>query len=154
MKILFVCTGNTCRSPMAEALFRQMDKEGTHEVRSAGIAACDGLPASANATQILQNRGIHCNHTTKRVNKELIDWADLILTMTFSHKLFLLNQYDEAKEKIFTLKEYVTTEEELETDEKLNWDISDPFGGDLEEYKACAEEIESSLEKLYKLLER
>jgi protein-tyrosine-phosphatase len=154
LNILFVCTGNTCRSPMAEALFKNMIKDGEFEVRSAGLAAIDGQPASQHVTEVLKKRDIAHTHSAKMLDQELIQWADLILTMTFAHKMGILNSYKESHGKVFTLKEYVTEEDELESEEMLNWDIADPFGGDYELYQACADEIEASLQKLIKKLHK
>lgn len=148
MNILFVCTGNTCRSAMAEAMFRTMIQDHDIQVASAGIAALDGSMASENAIKILEDKNIAHDHRAQRVTEELVDWADLILTMTFSHKQVLLNYFPNSIGKVFTLKEYVTEEEELNTDKLLNWDIADPFGGDLETYQKTASEIEENLHKL------
>jgi protein-tyrosine-phosphatase len=139
-RILFVCTGNTCRSPMAEAMFRV--KAGDHlEIRSAGVAAFDGQQASEYARQVLMQRGIEHDHRAQRLNDELINWADLVLTMTKGHKSAILSFFPHASEKVYTLKEYAG----MEGPE----DIADPFGGTLEEYQKCASEIDQALEKLY-----
>lgn len=147
LNILFICTGNTCRSPMAEAMFRHMSS-GDVEVRSAGIAAFDGQAASNHTQQVLKDRNIEQEHRAQRVTAELIGWADLILTMTYSHKMILLDQHKNSHGKVYTLKEYITEEIDLETDELLNWDIADPFGGTLNEYERTAQEIEETLRKL------
>ncbi len=152
MKILFVCTGNTCRSPMAEAIFRNMVGPEEIEIASAGLAAIVGDLASPHAQQVLLNKNIEHQHIAKNVTPELLEWADLILTMTYSHKAILLSHYDQTQGKVYTLKEYVTDESELNTDKLLNWDIADPFGRDYEQYEYAATEIEESLIKLHNKL--
>ncbi|MFC7391866.1 low molecular weight protein arginine phosphatase [Scopulibacillus cellulosilyticus] len=104
--ILFVCTGNTCRSPMAEALLRHKGKD-IFRVKSAGVFAGDGSPAHPNAIKVLKDRNISFDHRSQSINKTLIDWADMIFTMTGNHKNQLCQQYPESIDKTYTLKEYI-----------------------------------------------
>lgn len=133
--ILFVCTGNTCRSPMAAALMDKIAQTQELDVRieSAGIFANDGDMASDNAIKAMIPYGIDLtNHRSQIVTEDLIKQCDLILTMTEAHKMVLEPM---AKGKVFSLSEY--------TGELC--DIPDPYGGDLDEYNECASAIYSAL---------
>ena len=128
MKILFVCTGNTCRSPMAQGIAEKIFGDG-YEINSAGLMAVPGSPASAYAIAVMEEQKIDLkNHKAKLVSKTLLDNADLILTMTENHKLVLNS---ETHNKTYTLGEYAGK----------NISVSDPFGGSLDEYRRCAAEI-------------
>lgn len=114
--ILFVCTGNTCRSPLAEGLCRKMAKElGLDiEVRSAGVAAMDGVAVSRHSSDILQAKGASEGMTASQsVREDTVAWADLILTMTMSHKRSVIQRYPQAVDKVFTLKEYAEDNQQV-----------------------------------------
>lgn len=107
-RILFVCTGNTCRSPMAEGMFRQMAEQAgiRIEVRSAGVAAAGGTPISPQARIVLRDKGIKDELRSDMLDRNLTEWADLILTMTMNHKRFVIERFPDAVTKVHTLKEY------------------------------------------------
>ncbi|MCK8488220.1 low molecular weight protein arginine phosphatase [Paenibacillus sp. MBLB2552] len=109
MRILFVCTGNTCRSPMAEGMLRKLarDRGLDVQVRSAGVAAMKGNTISHHAGAVLRDRGITDAFESTPLYAELADWADLILTLTQGHKRQVVHSFPETADKIFTLKEYV-----------------------------------------------
>ncbi len=132
MNIYFICTGNTCRSPMAEAILASIQLQNV-DVRSAGIYALEGGEMSENAKSVLEAEQISMDHRSKMVNVEDLQWADLILTMTSAHKELVLQSFPDVKDKIFTLKEY--------TAPYTSKDISDPFGGDYHQYEHTFQEL-------------
>ena len=140
MKVLFVCTGNTCRSFMAEAMLKDMlDKRGVDHIKvaSAGIAAMPGASASINAIRVLKDKGVDkSKHGASSLDALTIKDADLILTMTEDHKNAILSVEPSIWDKTHTLKEYADLPDK---------DIRDPFGGSEAVYKNSLEEIQEAL---------
>lgn len=144
--IVFVCTGNTCRSPMAEAIARHVfkDKGFDVEFHSCGIAVFSSEPMSENSIAALKSRDIDSSeHISKPVSKELMEKADLVLAMTRTHKEVLKEDYPEHEEKVHTLIGYVV---------KLDRDVYDPYGRDIEIYNICCQEILFLIDKLFEKL--
>lgn len=137
MNVLFVCTGNTCRSPMAEALLKHRAPADMH-VKSCGITAMSGAPASSQTAEVLREQGIEMNHQASPISKELVQWADIILTMTASHKEIVWSNYPEGRKKTYTLKEFA-----LHADIQI-WNQLEKVYTDLEEKrKCCLEQMDS-----------
>ncbi|KYO65405.1 low molecular weight protein arginine phosphatase [Thermovenabulum gondwanense] len=148
LKVLFVCTGNTCRSSMAAALFKKLAQEKGKdiEIDSCGIAAVDGMPASSEAIQVLKERGIDLSgHRAKKLRENLLN-SDLILTMTKSQRDYILNNFPKLKGRVFVLTEFIN-EGEFE-------DIEDPYGMGIETYKKVADELWNNLQKLIERIEQ
>lgn len=143
MNILFVCTGNTCRSPMAAALLQEMaKKEGMDiEIKSAGIFAQAGQGATQGAIQALKQEGIDIgdSHRARPVSKDLLEEADIILTMSISHKEALISNFNSIGGKLYTLKEYAYG---------VEGDIEDPFGGNLGVYNKTKADIKKALREI------
>ncbi|NOV04439.1 low molecular weight protein arginine phosphatase [Paenibacillus planticolens] len=115
LRILFVCTGNTCRSPLAEGLLRiRVHQEGlAMEVRSAGVSAMTGAPISRNSASLLQEAGFTESISSLAIQASEVKWADVILTMTMGHKRTVIQRFPDAVEKTFTLKEYVEDDHQV-----------------------------------------
>ncbi|KOY83932.1 low molecular weight protein arginine phosphatase [Lysinibacillus sp. FSL H8-0500] len=145
MRILFVCTGNTCRSPMAEVILQHKQLDNL-EVRSAGIYAMPNAQMSPYAQQVLEEAQMPHQHLATQLSKDVIEWADLILTMTITHKDTIIFNYPEAEHKVFTLKEY--------TDEGSLENIVDPYGGNKPLYEATFEELKALIDQLVQKLEK
>ena len=139
-RILFVCTGNTCRSPMAEALFRsaaaeflkcsvwQLREHGV-DVFSAGVAAWENSPASPQSVEVMKDRGLDLTqHLSRQVTAQMIAQSDAVLAMTPRHQAVLQQLSPADSERIWLLG-------------GSGVDIADPFGGSVEEYRQCAGEI-------------
>jgi protein arginine phosphatase len=136
-RILFVCTGNTCRSPMAEAILKNKNIDGI-EVKSSGIFAINGGDASTNAKQVLVENKIEHQHQSNSLTHKEVEWATLILTMTSSHKAAIVVNFPAAAQKTFTLKEFIGKDVDV--------DVSDPFGGDIDMYRNTFNELEKLID--------
>lgn len=154
MKIMFICTGNICRSAMAHRLLEKrledLNKKDI-EVYSCGIYAENGDGSTYNAIEAMKEYNVDLkSHRATNIRNSNIEKMDVILCMTKSHKYAVIQLYPNIKDKVFTLKEYVNYMENAQ-----DVDIPDPWGYDAEVYRHCAEEIsvciELLLQKIYKI---
>ena len=137
-KLLFVCTGNTCRSPMAEMLARTI-LESWAEVSSAGLMALEGQKASPQAIAAMKKRGLDITaHKARRVSAELLERADYIVPMTQYHEQFLKSEFPQIADKVKRLSDWAGLDE----------DIADPYGDPVETYIECMERLNEMLQQL------
>lgn len=152
MIVLLVCTGNTCRSPMAEVMMRQLiaEKLGCTAdeleqrgviVASAGIAATSGYGPAPEAVEVLKSKGLDLSsHASQALTDKLMRHADVILTMTGSHRQAILRRWPEASSRTHTLC-------------AAGSDVHDPIGGSLAVYQQCADQIATMLQARVEQLE-
>ena len=127
MKILFVCTGNTCRSPLAQAVLQQIidrDNIAGIEVDSAGLCCGFGEPMSNHTSELIEEMGIFFTHTSQPVTQKLLEECSMVVTMTAAHKEMLAGFVDGGK--LFSFEEL-----------SQEGEVADPYGGDSADYLAC-----------------
>ncbi len=145
--ILFVCTGNTCRSPMASALLLKKWREkyeilmpGEIQVWSAGLSTHDDLPASPQAIEAMKEEGIDISlHRSSHLRDRHISGADLILTMTASQRDNILDRFPNKSAYIYTLGEFTGDEA---------GEVLDPYGQDMETYRRSLSQLKLLVDRL------
>jgi protein-tyrosine-phosphatase len=142
-KVLFVCTGNTCRSPIAEGLLKKMaqDHQIPLDVQSAGFAAFAGVPPASEAVEACREKGIDISgHQSQPLSKSLVMESDLILTMTGKHKEMIVKKMPALEPKVSLLSEFAGSRTE---------DVEDPVGQPLESYRKTLGQMEGYLQKSF-----
>lgn len=145
-RVLFVCSGNTCRSPMAEAAgaeeARRRDREGQIEVRSAGAFAAPGYPASSGAREVARRHGLDLeDHRSRPLTAEDLDWATLVVCMSRSHLQVVREA--EAVDQVALLTEFLPRDHP-----ERDRDVTDPHGGDVERYEKAYDVIAAGVSSL------
>lgn len=144
MNILFVCSGNTCRSCMAEAIFNNICDIDSVEASSAGVSVFPGSKTSLNCA-IVVNENLNLDISDRKavqLNPFMVEKADIVLTMTEYISDVLRDTNETYANKIYSLGEYIESD----------IDITDPYGGSLDVYKKTFVELKGSLEILIKKL--
>jgi protein-tyrosine-phosphatase len=150
--ILFVCTGNSCRSVMAEGLMRkrlyELGKDNI-EAASAGVMAIKGLPPTQETIKVMKEADVDVSEfKTKLVTDDMIKKADLVLTMEPAQKDVVVKKVPQAASKTFLLKEYKNPSKIL----PKGFSIHDPIGKPVEDYKVCRDEIKAEIERIAELV--
>lgn len=147
MNILFVCTGNTCRSPLAEFIAKRVaERRGLTDVKisSAGVSAWEDAPASDGALLVGMERQLDLSsHRARVLSREVVAEADLIFAMTSAH-LEQVTKFG-GRGKAHVLDEYSSP--------GISGGITDPYGGDLSTYRETADTLEGMIEKLFDRLQ-
>ncbi|MBI3321415.1 MAG: low molecular weight protein arginine phosphatase [Candidatus Omnitrophica bacterium] len=151
-RIVFVCTGNSCRSVMAQSLLRHLLSRagiGTISVESAGAFAIEGMSPTRETQRVLQDIGLDCSgHRARSLTPELIQQAELILVMEPFHRDEVLRRFPSAHGKVHLLKMYGRPPSDIDS----RAGIPDPIGKPLEVYEVCFTEIREAVERVAKSL--
>ncbi len=151
--VLFVCTANQCRSPMAEALLKSLvarrGEADRWQIQSAGTWAEPGRPATQLSQVVMRRRKIDLSeHRSRPIDADLLAAASIILVMTRHHQEAIQAEFPATQHKVYLLSQLVDR----------SFDVEDPYGGSLDDYDLCATDIQNILtdgyDRLVELVER
>jgi protein arginine phosphatase len=147
-KILFICTGNTCRSPMAEGLLKKLASGKDIEVTSAGTSAYPGMPPTQEAVRIMLEEGIDItSHMSRALDGFLLEESDYVYVMTRGHLRHITDWFKSMKSKVQLLREY-----DYKKDDEFYPDIPDPLGGSEDDYRKVINMLKRAITELEKKL--
>jgi protein-tyrosine-phosphatase len=151
--VLFLCTGNTCRSPLAEGILKKMLKEknlSPLEVQSAGIQTLDGMPSSLFAGEVAKNWGIDLvSHRSQKLTEELLEKTDLVLALAPEHYHYVKSNFRKHLPKVYLLKSFP---QKKSLEKELG--VPDPIGGTIQEYNEVLLEIEEEIKRIFPYIQK
>lgn len=150
-KIVFVCTANCCRSPIAEGVLKKLltdNKINNFEVTSCGVFDFSGYPASGNSVKVCEENGVDISgHVSRYLDDGIVMSSDLLLCMELEHKNFILDRYPYLRDKVFTLREYTKDSKKI-----FDINIEDPVGEGIDVFRDAFQKIRMEIERIFPFL--